>query len=66
MVIWQHGEGVGGEECHTVFTEISFELLTFMTFIADHNSTFENFFMLGVVYHKQTFWKVPLGTQECF
>lgn len=46
MIIWQPREGVGGDECHTVSTEISFELLTFMSFIADHNSTFEKFLSL--------------------
>lgn len=37
-----------------------------MTFIADHNSTRENFSMLEIVCHKQTLWEAPLGTQECF
>lgn len=40
------GGRCGREERHTVSTEISFELLTFMSFIADHNSTCEKFLSL--------------------
>lgn len=46
MIILQPGEGVGGEKCHIVFTEAFSELLTFMAFITDHNSTFESFLCL--------------------
>lgn len=32
MIIWQHGVGVEGKECHLALTEVSSELLTFLAF----------------------------------
>lgn len=46
-------------ECQCFYTQTSFQLITFTTFIADHNSAFENFLMLEQYIINRLFGRSP-------